>query len=701
MSCISIRFRLLLIVGSLCSWITTALPTGSVGCEGGRAAVSGLHASQQTVLTGPLSQDNIEFQLNGVALQPGVPFNIDIGADNRWRLITAGTFFRGFLVRLGRGSGNVDTRQSLATASLTAQVAEAACLDAYWVGGVTHNSNVLKNVEEGTLRVHLPSQNMPLDVTVVIQNRNGYSIYYYSGFTIHANAVTVPTAGQIDSPTVPTYTPYYPPPTGSPSDSIPTAVEAFTLPPAAPPINLPPSVPMYVGGPPTVTAPPITAPPITAPPVTAPPVTVFPWVAPSSITEAPITEAPITAAPITNPPITAAPITAAPVTAPPITAAPITHAPITQPPITRPPMAQFAPPTDPPVQQFVFLRYPTCSPDAPCAVCQGDCDTNDDCVGALECFHRPQDDTSPIPGCSGVGVAGRDYCYAPKPNSLRPRMPECTADLPCGMCEGDCDDSTECAPGLTCFTRGQGDLTPILGCDGLGIAGLDYCYNASEIAVDREDNVTATNQTIPIGGIFGNNASAATPTSPAPVPTTALPMSPTTSAPMTPTTPAPVTAAPMSPPTTTAPENEDFSSNDQADLTDTGCTDAAPCSRCEGDCQGDDGLCVGSLSCFVRPDNDMTRVLGCGGAGTPGADYCWTPIANVLYVRPGSCSSDRPCSRCEGSCGDDSECSGDLRCFRRRDLSVVPGCGNGFFGVSFCWDPNDLNFGGGRHLLRH
>ena len=59
-----------------------------------------------------------------------------------------------------------------------------------------------------------------------------------------------------------------------------------------------------------------------------------------------------------------------------------------------------------------------------------DCDNHDECSGDLECFQRPQDDVSPVPGCLGEGVSGRDYCYKPKANSLRPRTPECTFDYP-------------------------------------------------------------------------------------------------------------------------------------------------------------------------------------------------------------------------------------------------------------------------------
>ena len=246
---------------------------------------------------------------------------------------------------------------------------------------------------------------------------------------------------------------------------------------------------------------------------------------------------------------------------------------------------------------------------------------DEECAGNLECFHRPQDDVSPVPGCVGAGVAGRDYCYAPQPNSLRPRIPECTAENPCGACYGgktvqvarvfvfgqpylnycywiqDCDDDSHCLPGLTCFMRGAGDLTPVYGCSGLGIAGLDYCYNASAVAAgDREDG--AGNSTVTIS---------------------TSPVAPTVTAPVAPSTPAPVapTPAPVDPAVEDS-RDEDFSSSDQAPLaaSDVPCSATSPCDECVGDCQSDDSACEGDLLCFVRPDNDITMVPGCSGTGT-------------------------------------------------------------------------------------
>jgi hypothetical protein len=46
------------------------------------------------------------------------------------------------------------------------------------------------------------------------------------------------------------------------------------------------------------------------------------------------------------------------------------------------------------------------------AECQGDCDNDDDCQTGLECFQRGGYEA--VPGCSGQGKKGWDYCIAAK-----------------------------------------------------------------------------------------------------------------------------------------------------------------------------------------------------------------------------------------------------------------------------------------------
>ena len=281
-----------------------------------------------------------------------------------------------------------------------------------------------------------------------------------------------------------------------------------------------------------------------------------------------------------------------------------------------------------------------------------------------------------------------------------------------GACLGDCDSDDECAPGLSCFIRGTGALTPIYGCAGFGIAGLDYCYNATDAllhnATTHFSNIN--NASVDIDQVQSDREDASGGGSSIPV------LAPSTS------------AAPAGSSILSQSEKEDFSSRDDTILEDVGCSEAMPCkecqvnksrpalkmknglvlllffkltclSTCQGDCNRKDSLCGEGLECFVRRGNDDTPILGCTGTGTPGTDYCWAPLSSAMSIREGPCSALTPCQKCQGSCYADSDCLDGLRCFQRNDLSVVPGCGNGFSGVNFCWDPADAGLRGRRQQL--
>ena len=103
-----------------------------------------------------------------------------------------------------------------------------------------------------------------------------------------------------------------------------------------------------------------------------------------------------------------------------------------------------------------------------CGLCQGDCNSDDDCKGGLMCFSRGSGEVTSIPGCISGGEGdkpGMDYCYTPfEPEIIATTTTEatttaaeeeaaysgsigelnyareCTGDEPCGACEGDCDD---------------------------------------------------------------------------------------------------------------------------------------------------------------------------------------------------------------------------------------------------------------------
>ena len=46
-----------------------------------------------------------------------------------------------------------------------------------------------------------------------------------------------------------------------------------------------------------------------------------------------------------------------------------------------------------------------------CKKCEGDCDDDDDCDKNLFCFRRSSFEL--VPGCAGLGIEGRDYCFDP------------------------------------------------------------------------------------------------------------------------------------------------------------------------------------------------------------------------------------------------------------------------------------------------
>jgi hypothetical protein len=55
-----------------------------------------------------------------------------------------------------------------------------------------------------------------------------------------------------------------------------------------------------------------------------------------------------------------------------------------------------------------------------------------------------------------------------------------------------------------------------------------------------------------------------------------------------------------------------------------------PLGNCEGVCASDDD-CEGSLECFSRASTESVR--GCEGVGSPGVNYCYSPVALLKLWR--------------------------------------------------------------------
>lgn len=167
--------------------------------------------------------------------------------------------------------------------------------------------------------------------------------------------------------------------------------------------------------------------------------------------------------------------------------------------------------------KVVGVNSSYCTPEAPCPQCYGDCDTDDDCQGHLQCYQR--NGGQKVPSCSeGEGVlsgrefhcafivnktsqsanrstlfslliSGTDFCIDPSlletmpstlpPDLSRTKIPEierlgvdyCSETNKCGLCQGDCDTNDDCKEGLICFQRNANEDIP--GC--AGIDGSSKC----------------------------------------------------------------------------------------------------------------------------------------------------------------------------------------------------------------------------------
>jgi len=103
--------------------------------------------------------------------------------------------------------------------------------------------------------------------------------------------------------------------------------------------------------------------------------------------------------------------------------------------------------------------------------CEGDCTRDGKCEGDLVCYKRLAFES--VPGCSGAGDEGVNYCCDRPPNYLFYVGREPGANVTLGACEADCDNDSECDVGLMCQFRSGNETVP--GCEGDGRDGSDYC----------------------------------------------------------------------------------------------------------------------------------------------------------------------------------------------------------------------------------
>ena len=106
--------------------------------------------------------------------------------------------------------------------------------------------------------------------------------------------------------------------------------------------------------------------------------------------------------------------------------------------------------------------------------CQGKCDSDSDCASGLKCWQR--NGYERIPGCSGRGTRNWDYCTDSEYfKSLVDLNSNGNGNGGLGMCQGNCNQDSDCASGLKCFFRNGYVSVP--GCLGSGQSGWDYCVD--------------------------------------------------------------------------------------------------------------------------------------------------------------------------------------------------------------------------------
>lgn len=296
-------------------------------------------------------------------------------------------------------------------------------------------------------------------------------------------------------------------------------------------------------------------------------------------------------------------------------------------------------------------------------LCQGSCQTDDDCEPGLKCYVR--NGGGPVPNCNGNPKWGVDYCvlsddwetdykldWGPNVPTTSPMPPN--RDRPFAwidynemdggdldLCQGNCNSDSDCQSGLKCYMRnGSG---PVPNCNGSPKWGVNYCVLANNWETDYKL-------------VWGPTSS---PTSVAP------------------------TAYPTKAPTNSIPQLVDVGLN------------VINLGLCQGDCDSDYD-CQPGLKCISRDGSEP--VEECLGSPSKGWDYCvigdnsgpnpelWSPaaIANVELLKVGRSQSSL-LLRCQGDCDTDYDCASGLKCMQRTADEPVSECsGTPWYGWDYC-----------------
>ena len=133
---------------------------------------------------GALSAGGFQLKINGAVVKPGTAITIAKGKDLVISLSSAsGKSFRGFLMRIGKGTTNTTGFLKIGSDS---NVQVASVCTSSKIGGISHKSSSTKTQAKGVLRVNSAITGLKLEVTVVVQNGDSGSTWYKSDFTVNA-----------------------------------------------------------------------------------------------------------------------------------------------------------------------------------------------------------------------------------------------------------------------------------------------------------------------------------------------------------------------------------------------------------------------------------------------------------------------------------------------------------------------------------
>mmetsp|Transcript_18412 Transcript_18412/g.45827 ORF Transcript_18412/g.45827 Transcript_18412/m.45827 type:complete len:2629 (-) Transcript_18412:138-8024(-) len=304
--------------------------------------------------------------------------------------------------------------------------------------------------------------------------------------------------------------------------------------------------------------------------------------------------------------------------------------------------------------------------------CQGDCDSDDDCESFLKCFQR--NSFEQVPGCSGKGTSGWDYCYVPSASVSAYHAVHVEFKLNLGQCEGSCMSDLNCVQGLKCWQVGAGALQYVPGCSGIGMVGWGFCYNPLDaLQIDNSPGADGKKKLQECQGDCDSDSDCddGLECFQAKGRDSVIPGCAGT----------PITDMDYCYQPTAQGNAKNFVNKGSG-------YSGNSLGICEGDCDGDHH-CATGLKCYQRDSGEDAP--GCLSRPSGSFDVCYDPTAPTrkqLDSSPGDDGANIKLGPCEGDCDADSDCETGLACVERSGSEVVPWCqGATISGRDYCSAP--------------